>query len=34
MTSQKAALPAAVAMPIPDGPPFTSLVRSVVSAWP
>ena len=34
MKSQKAALPAAVAMPMPDGPPFTSLMRSVVSACP
>ena len=32
--SQKAALPAEVAMPIPDGPPLTSLVRSVVSECP
>ena len=34
MKSQKAALPAAVAMPMPDGPPLTSLVRSVVSECP
>ena len=32
--SQNAALPAAVAMPMPEGPPFTSFVRSVVSEWP
>ena len=32
--SQKAALPAAVAIPMPEGPPLTSLVTSVVSAWP
>ena len=32
--SQKAAFPAAVAMPMPDGPPLTSLVRSVVSECP
>ena len=32
--SQNAALPAAVAMPIPEGPPFTSLVTSVLSACP
>ena len=31
-TSQKAALPAAVATPTPDGPPFTSLVTSMLSA--
>ena len=34
MTSQKAALPAAVAMPTPEGPPLTSLVTSVDSMWP
>ena len=34
MKSQNAALPAAVAMPMPDGPPFTSLMRSVVSECP
>ena len=28
------ALPAAVATPMPDGPPLTSLVRSMLSAWP
>src|SRR5579884_2288617 len=33
-TSQKAAFPAAVAMPMPEGPPFTSLVQSVLSACP
>ena len=32
--SQNAALPAEVAMPTPDGPPFTSLVTSMLSAWP
>ena len=32
--SQNAALPAAVAMPTPDGPPLTSLVTSVDSMWP
>ena len=32
--SQNAALPAAVATPTPDGPPFTSLVTSMLSAWP
>ena len=32
--SQKAALPAAVAMPTPDGPPLTSLVTSVDSMCP
>ena len=32
--SQNAALPAAVAIPMPEGPPFTSLVRSVLSACP
>ena len=32
--SQKAALPAAVARPTPDGPPLTSLVTSVDSMWP
>ena len=34
MKSQKAALPAALAMPTPEGPPLTSLVRSQVSEWP
>ena len=34
MKFQNAALPAAVAMPMPDGPPFTSLVTSVVSECP
>ena len=34
MTSQNAALPAASAMPTPEGPPFTSFVRSVDSMWP
>ena len=32
--SQNAALPAAVAMPTPEGPPLTSLVTSVDSMWP
>ena len=32
--SQNAALPAAQAMPTPDGPPFTSLVTSMLSACP
>ena len=31
MTFQNAALPAAVAIPTPEGPPLTSLVRSVDS---
>ena len=34
MTSQNAALPAAVAIPIPDGPPLTSFVTSVDSMCP
>ena len=34
MKSQNAALPAAVAMPMPDGPPLTSLVTSVDSMCP
>ena len=34
MKSQNAALPAAVAMPMPEGPPLTSFVTSVDSMCP